>query len=565
MLGLRKRLQWGLCLFMMVVTVMSVMPMGEISFLPKKAAAASTVELNKRSLILGEGRTFQLELKGSTKSANWKTSAATIATVTKSGVVKGVKAGKVIITATVGKENYSCKVTVAKADTQEVQTFEHTEMFEGSDKDLISWYYAWDERALISLDLKPSQDIFSKYGFQKTDIYAAFYSETTITIEGFDAKGKSVGSITKKGSFYHEFPKAVELLISNVKPGLAIFFYPVAPTIISKAGTYYYDDFTWYDLPGGNQRAYYLYSYKNSFWNFKQSTSAIHHVYNYGMDLASYRNANTSPTPIGITDFWVCGYYSSMSPDVVPEIKDFILIAGESHIYYDDKTFFLFGKEGLQGTEDYAKEVKKMMGAMRSVGDHIYINDTDVFSLRLNISCFDTHPSSAYPNLFLNDTVMDLNDLENYRTHLHEMAHYYDTAHYHYGILINAWVEGFAETYSEDALLKLNKIDQPYLHQDYDFADYKQSGAKSFEDYFVSLDTAAGDEYSVGYHFIRYIQDMYGKAVVAKINASINEKIEKPSDTHQDEARNKSFIQIVKSYTSKSVFIDFEKKVINKK
>ena len=55
------------------------------------------------------------------------------------------------------------------------------------------------------------------------------------------------------------------------------------------------------------------------------------------------------------------------------------------------------------------------------------------------------------------------------------MAHYYDSVKYHYGFLVNAWVEGFAEAYSEDVLKQLGKIDTNYLHSDYNFADYNSS------------------------------------------------------------------------------------------
>ncbi|MDY6359591.1 MAG: Ig-like domain-containing protein [Lachnospiraceae bacterium] len=73
-------------------------------------------KLNKKSVSIYETETVSLTVKG-VKSVTWKTSDKKIATVDKKGLVKGVKKGTCIVTATDTKTKaaYSCKVTVKAA------------------------------------------------------------------------------------------------------------------------------------------------------------------------------------------------------------------------------------------------------------------------------------------------------------------------------------------------------------------------------------------------------------------------------------------------------------------
>lgn len=52
----------------------------------------------------------------------WATSNKRIATVSSNGIIKGIKVGKVNITATANKKKYVCKVTVKKAATPAKKT-----------------------------------------------------------------------------------------------------------------------------------------------------------------------------------------------------------------------------------------------------------------------------------------------------------------------------------------------------------------------------------------------------------------------------------------------------------
>ena len=77
-------------------------------------AQAASPKLNKKSATILVGKTVQLTLENYKKKVVWTSNKRSVATVTKKGVVKGVKPGSCKITATVGKKNYVCKVTVKK-------------------------------------------------------------------------------------------------------------------------------------------------------------------------------------------------------------------------------------------------------------------------------------------------------------------------------------------------------------------------------------------------------------------------------------------------------------------
>lgn len=85
------------------------------------ASAASKPELTKKSISILEGKKYNLnvnhKIKGSTYK--WSTSSKKIATVTKSGIVKGISKGtatiKCKVTYKADTYNLSCKVTVMKA------------------------------------------------------------------------------------------------------------------------------------------------------------------------------------------------------------------------------------------------------------------------------------------------------------------------------------------------------------------------------------------------------------------------------------------------------------------
>lgn len=79
-----------------------------------KISRKTKVSLNKKTLTLSPGETFNLKLTGVSKSkVKWKTSNKSVVTVSK-GKLKAKKVGSARITATYKKKKYVCKITVSK-------------------------------------------------------------------------------------------------------------------------------------------------------------------------------------------------------------------------------------------------------------------------------------------------------------------------------------------------------------------------------------------------------------------------------------------------------------------
>lgn len=82
------------------------------------ASAAGTPALNKKTATLTVGKTLQLKMKNTSKKVSWSSNKKSVATVTSTGKVKAVKAGKAKITAKVSGKKYYCTVTVKNANSK---------------------------------------------------------------------------------------------------------------------------------------------------------------------------------------------------------------------------------------------------------------------------------------------------------------------------------------------------------------------------------------------------------------------------------------------------------------
>ena len=82
--------------------------------------SAASPKLNKKKVTITVGKTVKLKVKKnkSKKKVKWKSANKKIVKVTKKGKIKGIKPGKTVVTAKVGKKKLKCKVTVvAKKQT----------------------------------------------------------------------------------------------------------------------------------------------------------------------------------------------------------------------------------------------------------------------------------------------------------------------------------------------------------------------------------------------------------------------------------------------------------------
>lgn len=85
-----------------------------ISFGIDSTYAKTNIRLNKKTAYIMETKTAKLKIVGTKKKVRWISKKKSVATVSKKGVVKGKKAGKTTIVASVGGKKYICKVYVRK-------------------------------------------------------------------------------------------------------------------------------------------------------------------------------------------------------------------------------------------------------------------------------------------------------------------------------------------------------------------------------------------------------------------------------------------------------------------
>ena len=106
--GLMKQRKRAGILLMLVCLVITLA-------LPVTANAA--VKINKTSVSVLRGKTYNLKITGTKKKIKWTSSNKKIATVSASGKIKGINKGRCNIYAKVGKKKYTCKVTVKQPVT----------------------------------------------------------------------------------------------------------------------------------------------------------------------------------------------------------------------------------------------------------------------------------------------------------------------------------------------------------------------------------------------------------------------------------------------------------------
>lgn len=77
---------------------------------PKKTT--KPIKINKTSVLLVKGKSVKLKIKHATQKVTWTSTKTSIAAVSSSGKVTAKKAGKAVITATVGSQKKKCTVKV---------------------------------------------------------------------------------------------------------------------------------------------------------------------------------------------------------------------------------------------------------------------------------------------------------------------------------------------------------------------------------------------------------------------------------------------------------------------
>ena len=139
-------------LLLCVIMTISVLSMG---------VQAASIKLNKTKATMTVKGSIALKVTGTTKKVTWSSSNTKVATVTSSGTVNALKAGKATITAKVGTKKLTCKLTVNNNYGKLYKNFLK------NDKNS-KWYYVKD------IDLNGIPDLVTTSGGSPTMQYTVY-------------------------------------------------------------------------------------------------------------------------------------------------------------------------------------------------------------------------------------------------------------------------------------------------------------------------------------------------------------------------------------------------------
>ncbi len=114
-------------LSLVIICAMTFVSLGLAAFASPVSAASKTA-LSKKAVTITKGDTKTIRLKNVSKKVVWKNSSKKVVSIVKKSgkyknkiTVKGLRKGKAIITAKVGKKSYKCKITVKGKNDIEIR------------------------------------------------------------------------------------------------------------------------------------------------------------------------------------------------------------------------------------------------------------------------------------------------------------------------------------------------------------------------------------------------------------------------------------------------------------
>ena len=189
------------------------------------------VKISTNSVLLEKGKTKQLKVRGWPGSMKWSSSNKNIASVSKSGVVKGKKIGNVVITAKIGDKQIGCAVSVTTSKLKKVckrGTYIGTNWTYSQPKRTESGYY--DCSSLVWKAYKECAGL---------DFGSTYYPGTTVTESAWC---KANGRMIKGGYTYKKVKKM------QINPGDIVF--KSEDTKNPYGTTYHVEMFTGYACTG---------------------------------------------------------------------------------------------------------------------------------------------------------------------------------------------------------------------------------------------------------------------------------------------------------------------------
>lgn len=392
-----------------------------------------------------------------------------------------------------------------------------------------------------------------------TGIYGLGYTEKKATLIGYDISGKPLGTMEVKGDFEFAFKGAFSLGIAGGK-NTNIIAIPYEPVFVSSTGYLNLEPKLWEESVAGSYMLNVILCYGNSVAS-SDMPNYMNHVSSNGKDSVGetvYADDVTEHHRLFLYTFNNKKLLNKSG--LVSEHYDKIVQN------FDNDELTVLMKSSYKTEKDYAQKTYDILTCLKKIMLGKYYPKKQPVS-KITVSVNGLFPTTSESQINLDEYSLTF-DNETIYTIAHEMTHAIDQSiplfkndYYGYDAV---WMEGRAE-YISSLVLKEMGIDDFKYSYGYDWSFISEEDKADFLNYMLFRQNRE-TPYPIGYFFIKYLCETYGDDITGKIMANMAKiKVTKDDcmNMSQDEYR-ELFSSCVTKETSKTVFQDFVRDVINK-
>ncbi len=384
----------------------------------------------------------------------------------------------------------------------------------------------------------------------QTGLYGAGYTKGETWLRGYDLEGNVTGIRKVSGHFIFSLPGAYNLGVSGGEDTVLTAL-PYKPVFISGAGILPLDPSAFYSAPDGKKFQLYV---------IMLPDPAISFQFRGYLNCVSYSLADVSGSQEMNSCYGILGL-SLKDPELFSRMHLATVHFDGMKSLYEDSEFSCYAKISYQLDKEYGKKLREILKTVKSIMTaHYYPSDASISPIRVLIN--GQYPSSFQSVIFLDEYFVPHSD-RNAVSIAHEMVHAVDQSHDGISNLSpSPWMEGRAEYIS---FLVAKEMGTPYDNNYNDSFDWSFLSAQDKADFFEYYYEATNreTEYPVGYFFMKFLCDTYGKNVTSRITKRLIQSDGTGGSDH--EKCKKLFKAAVIAETEENVFQQFVRVVIDGK
>ncbi|MDF2904931.1 MAG: hypothetical protein K0R34_252 [Herbinix sp.] len=408
----------------------------------------------------------------------------------------------------------------------------------------------------ILLDLSAVLTAFKDNGYPSDGIYGYGYSNSSIKVRAYDSQDSFIGEYySDGGEFPITFPGASQIKVKGNTKNLVLDFTPVKPIVITGSNYELLSHYNWIYGIDKIPRQYFILADHMKL----KTVGLLDYAYNESrlmLDPTYKDAADTSTSFQRITLTYNPKNFSDLSA------KSYLSTEKTNRVYIE-------GLAGIENTGradigiDYVTKLSNLISTIRSLGTQNYYPSSN-WNRFINMKLIDDTPVEDYTQYIrLDKNDFGLDYFTDYYHHSFEIARYYESTTLYYGLNVEAWSIGNAANLARRTLDHMNIYHynstngKDFIEGMYDADNFKflsVTDRANFENYYME---ATGIHAAiVGYHFNKFLQDMYGADIIFKIMQRVN-AANIPISEGKSTASDTIFANCIKNASSQTVFQDF--------